>query len=417
MKKSKKRHLETKYDGKKILFTNQKETNMKKTFFTIKKLIRILSQTIKSDVINKLVTTLCFISTYTDNSQFNIIFVAPSSSGKTYIPSEIANLFPKEDIRKLGYSSATAFFHDHEKYNKEKNIYYVDLERKILIFLDQSHSHLAERLRPVLSHDEKKLELRITDKNKNQGLRTKRIIVIGFPSAIFCTANAKIDEQETTRFILLSPEINPKKIEKGIRLTLLREHDQKAFDDRLKSNSLRKALIKRIRAIRSAHITQIKIHDHTKIEDWFFKKYKHLKPRHLRDIKIVMYIIQSLALLNFPFRKREGSVIWTTDSDVSKGLKLYEKISLSQEIGLPPYIYNLYKEVILPLYIKTHAKLTRKQILNKHFEVYGRALSEWQFNRDILPALERAGLVIQEPDPNDRRRTLIVPIKGINNIN
>ena len=47
---------------------------------------------------NKLVVFLAMLSAYTDKSQFNILLNAPSSSGKTYIPIEIAKYFPPESI-------------------------------------------------------------------------------------------------------------------------------------------------------------------------------------------------------------------------------------------------------------------------------------------------------------------------------
>lgn len=72
-------------------------------------LIKILGLTIKKDEENKLITFLCELSAYTGSSQFNISFNAPSSTGKSYIPTEIAQLFPKEDVIEIGYCSPTAF--------------------------------------------------------------------------------------------------------------------------------------------------------------------------------------------------------------------------------------------------------------------------------------------------------------------
>ncbi len=117
----------------------------------------------------------------------------------------------------LGYCSPTSFFHDAAGYDKEKNIYIIDLSRKILIFLDQPHNQLLERLRPILSHDKKEIRLKITDKSQKSGLRTKNLIIKGYPSVIFCSAGLNIDEQEGTRFILLSPETSQEKIRDAIQ--------------------------------------------------------------------------------------------------------------------------------------------------------------------------------------------------------
>ena len=89
-------------------------------------LIEILGLTIKKDEQNKLITYLCELSAYTNDSQFNISFNAPSSTGKSYIPTEIARLFPKEDIIEVGYCSPTAFFHDYGIFDKETGRKFLD---------------------------------------------------------------------------------------------------------------------------------------------------------------------------------------------------------------------------------------------------------------------------------------------------
>jgi hypothetical protein len=175
---------------------------------TAQYLIDTLGITTNQDKANKVVTFLCQLSAYTENAQFNVSYNAPSSTGKSYIPTEIASLFPKEDVIELAYCSPTAFFHDVGKYDKAFNGYKIDLSRKILIFLDQPHNDLLARLRPLLSHDRKEINLKITDKSQKMGLRTKNILIRGYPAVIFCTAGLRIDEQEATRFLLLSPEVH-----------------------------------------------------------------------------------------------------------------------------------------------------------------------------------------------------------------
>src|SRR3989344_457979 len=90
-------------------------------------LAEILGLTVKHDNENKLTTFFCMLAAYTDNSQFNISFNAPSSTGKSFIATELARLFPSEDRIELGYCSPTAFFHDTGKYDEEKGCYIVDL--------------------------------------------------------------------------------------------------------------------------------------------------------------------------------------------------------------------------------------------------------------------------------------------------
>src|SRR3990167_9764915 len=98
---------------------------------TLNELKQTLGLTIKKDDTNKLVTFFGLLSAYTESSQFNISFNAPSSTGKSYIGIELSFLFPKEDVIKISYASPTAFYHTGV-WNNEKKILEVDLERKIL---------------------------------------------------------------------------------------------------------------------------------------------------------------------------------------------------------------------------------------------------------------------------------------------
>ena len=311
-------------------------------------LVEILGLTIKQDEENKVVTFLCELSAYTENAQFNISYNAPSSTGKSYIPTEIARLFPEEDVVEIGYCSPTAFFHDvGEQDEKKKGQIIVDLSRKILIFLDQPHTQLLERLRPLLSHDKKEISIKITDKNQKQGLRTKNVILRGFPSVIFCTAGLRIDEQEATRFLLLSPEVNHEKIRQGILESIKKEADAESYKDWLDENPERKLLKERIRAIKLEGIREIRIASYQKVVERFFSEHKVLKPRHQRDIKRLSSLIKSFALINLWWREKSGTTITANEDDIEQAFKIWDAISVSQELNLPPYIYNLYQEVIL----------------------------------------------------------------------
>ena len=385
-------------------------------------LVEILGLTIKQDEENKIVTFLCELSAYTDNAQFNISYNAPSSTGKSYIPLEISNLFPSEDVMKLGNCSPTAFFHEQGEYDKDKNTITVDLSRKIIIFLDQPHTALLERLRSLLSHDEKEMHSKITDKNQKGGNRTKTVIIKGFPSVIFCTAGLRIDEQETTRFLLLSPEINQEKIRDGIVEVIKKESDNDSYRGWLEENPKRKLLKERIRAIKLENICEIKIASYEKIQERFLSKDKVLKPRHQRDIKRLSSLIKSCALLNIWWREKNGTTITANEDDIEQAFKIWDVISVSQELNLPPYIYNLYKEVILTAWQKKNSDqdddlmkvmgtlgLSRQEILQKHFEVYGRMLDTSQLRQQILPMLETTGIITQEADPRDKRKILIYP--------
>jgi 5S rRNA maturation endonuclease (ribonuclease M5) len=387
---------------------------------SLRELVEILGLTIKKDEENKVITFLCELSSYTEEAQFNISYNAPSSTGKSYIPLEIAKLFPEEDVFEIGYCSPTAFFHDIGKFDIDLKGYIIDLSRKILIFLDQPHTLLLQHLRPLLSHDRKEITLKITDKTQKYGLKTKNILLKGYPSVIFCSAGLRIDEQEATRFLLLSPDIRQEKIREGIEESIKKEVDKISYKKWLTGNSGRQLLIRRIQAIKQENIEEIKIENIEVIKDKFFSCIKSLKPRHQRDIKRVISLIKSIALLNFWWRKRERSIIYANDYDIEEAFRIWGSISVSQEYNLPPYVYNLCRDIIIEAWKEKNCNrdsncelenvgLTRKEISDKYYKVYGTIVDIIKLRQQILPMLETAGLIIQEPDINDKRKILISP--------
>lgn len=171
------------------------------------KLTEILSSTIKHDEVNKVITFLAMLLTYTEEDQINISFTAESSTGKSYIPLELSWYFPKADVIEYSYVSPTAFYHEYGilipdpsdtrenvEPEKRRKIHHIDLHRKILIFIDQPHDLLLQRLRPLLSHDRKVIVSKITDSRAKFGLRTKTVKIEGYPTVLFCTAKFSMED-------------------------------------------------------------------------------------------------------------------------------------------------------------------------------------------------------------------------------
>lgn len=379
---------------------------------------RILSLTIKEDDDNKVITFLAYILTYTDSAQMNIGFYGPSAGGKSHTAIEVSNFFP-DDLLKLASASPTAFFHEDGIENKETNTKVLDLSRKIIIFLDMPNSMLLERLRPLLSHDEKILKLKITDKNKGGGNRTKTVEIIGFPTVVFCSANFRIDEQEATRLLLLSPETTQSKLRQSIEQVICKESDNYSFKKSLDSNEERIQLMQRIKAIKQEKISDVIINenDREKIRNYFHANKSFLKPKDQRDMKRVMSFVKAFALLNFFQKRKENSVIFAEDSDIEQAFNVWNKISFCQELGIPPYIYKYYLEVVKPAYLEKNTDegsivsskdikgVNKRELRKKNKQVYGSLISDRKL-RGILQILDDTGLIVLETDPDDKRQTL-----------
>jgi len=380
---------------------------------TINEVIEIIGSTIKRDDINKAITFLAMLLTYTEEDQINLGFLAESSSGKSYIPLELSQYFPREDVLKLGYASPTSFFHDYGEIIEDPitrvKVAHINLERKILIFLDQPHSDLLRRLRSLLSHDEKQITLKITDKREKSGLRTKTVIIKGYPTVIFCSANFNLDDQEKTRLLLLSPEISQEKLRESLLLKILKESDREAFQRLIQDDPKRKMLKLRVWSIKRANIRQVKIPEdlQARIYDQFLEDHRVLLPRHQRDIGRLLCLIKAHALLNYMHREQvkndDGSLtIIANVEDCAEGYRLYMEVAEANELGLSPELYNIYVNV------KQHIPeegVTVSDFQKIFFKVFHRPITTKRA-REILDLLASMGLLSEGTDPNDKRKKL-----------
>jgi hypothetical protein len=386
-------------------------------------LVDVLALTIKHDDENKLITFLCMLSAYTDTSQLNVSFNAPSSSGKTYITGEIAKLFPQEDKIELSGASPTSFFHGEGKIDKERNAKLVSLERKILIFYEQPNPALQEKLRPVLSHDARELNFRITDKDKKGAHRAVKVIIRGYPATVFCSAGLKLDEQEATRALLLSPQITEDKIKTGVHLQAMRGADEIEFDKWIEAQPERIALKKRIIAIREQAVMDIKIPSPEQIEARFKKMFGKLKPRHMRDIAHLIKLIKAVALLNVWHRSNDEGIITANIDDVDNAFKLWGTVIESQDMNVPPVVMAFYKQYVLPAFYKKQENseysmdmqdgrigLSNRELTSYYLDKEERALNDENLRKQILPQLENSGMIsIEQPSWGDKRSKHIFP--------
>jgi hypothetical protein len=442
----------------------------------------VLNTTLKRDHENKLMVFLSMLMNYSGDDQQNILFNAPSSTGKSYIALEIAKLFPVEDVDKKGYTSPTAFFHvmgklcrltgepledrnayietklkewevkypcpsalgyenksaeavkerhalsewkalkksEYRKHKEEwdgiEKIYVVSLEKRVLIFKDQPHDRVLQVLRSMLSHDEKVLEVDITDKTKEGGHRTKKIRVIGFPTVVFCSASFSLNEQERTRFWILSPDMSQDKLKDSLKLQVQRLSDKEKFETELNVNEKRTLLMQRIRAIKASNVHQIVIPEDlaTNLLTWFTEG-RALSSRDQRDFPRLIDLVKAHALFQmFQRVKGQGSCsVIASQEDVDAAKKLLNKVLEANRLGLPPYVHKFYFESLKPS-IKGDG-MERETFSRLYFAQFKERLGE-KARKLLIDLLKDAGLIEETPDPLDKRKMKIyIPLEGVEN--
>jgi hypothetical protein len=376
---------------------------------TDRELAEILDTTIRQDYETKSITLKAGILTFTKQDQVNLIMSGEAAGGKSYISLEVASFFPEDVVMIVGTSSPTAFFHDFGQWDQERKLRVIDLSRKIIILTDQPHPLLLQKLRALLSHDIKELLYKVTDRSKSGAHRTKNVLIIGFPTFIFCSAKTILEDQELTRAFILSPETSREKLDESLRLLAAKVGHRAAFAEWISNHPRRLWLKQRIQNIRNAMLEDVIIEDEEAVYKRFVAQHPHLAPRHQRDLPRIFALIKANALLNFSHRKRpEGNdrCIIATREDIDSAFTLYGMVAESNELGLAPEVFQIYRDIIRPLLLERQMA-TRQQILGAYYHAYGRFLNEQKLRREILPALEARGLITQEPDPADKRRMLV----------
>ena len=225
-------------------------------------LMTVLGKTVKRDEKAVGLELLHMLSAYTSEPA-NIGVEAPTSEGKTYPAVQVAKLFPKEDVFMLGALSPTALAHDYgvlvdkdgqpieeqldglreelrnaedpdDKAILKKQIqklmedsrYLVNLEAKILIFLEDPQPETWARLRPILSHDVEETAYKFTDRaGRGSPLRQVTVVLRGWPVAVYFRAVGKASpfwDQMATRFTTISPEMTSEKYREAIQLTAMK---------------------------------------------------------------------------------------------------------------------------------------------------------------------------------------------------
>ena len=383
---------------------------------TVDDVADILDLTIKNNRANKVITFLAMLLAYTEDSQLNVMFNAQSSTGKTYITLEVAKYFPVQDTRVYGRTSKTAFYYNADlmKYDDEGK-FYIDLERRILIFAEQPDMQLLENLRSFLSHDLKKTPFILTNKNRSGRNVAKEGYILGFASTLFCSANMRIDEQEQTRSLILSPESTEETVKAGVDESIARNCNKDAYLAKLNGDEARRLLMERILYIKSLNVGQIDIGDSEYLRSRFFEKLRSTPPRTQRQIGHFMSLVKGMALLNAPSRM-VGNRIVAINKDIDEAMKLWSVISESMFYGIPPQALDFYKIYVIPAYHTINESREKKkgitydELANYYFKRTGSYPNLDMVRKMFIPALQCASLISYDKDEDDKRQMLIKPL-------
>ena len=417
-------------------------------------LAHCLSTTIRHDRVTKCIAFIAMLNAQTENEQFNIMLSSGSSTGKSYIPLEIASYFPESELIELSAASPTSFIHDRGTEVVERNNQYVpiselllplqteleelektdkaraaelkrqitalyseakifiDLEGKIIIFLDQPNHELLARMRSFFSHDKKQVEFSITDKSKSGSQRTKHVLIQGPASAVYCTTAASFDEQESTRNFVVSAESNASKIDESLELLAFKKSDRDGFYKWLDSNPLRKALLFRVEMIRVRGVRKFVSSQFNSGHSQFKNLNDKRRPRDSRDFERIISLMHGHALLNCFNHStiRDEDTIEIDMLDTDAAFALFAPIMDANRAGVSPETWAIFKQVITPLYEQEETPVSYAQIQEEHQVVFTRPIPYTTLKNQHIKSMIAASLIIEEKDGQDHRKSIFTPV-------
>ncbi len=386
---------------------------------------------VKDETTMKLVF-LTALSAYTNNP-INLFLKGPSSVGKTYITTTVVKLFPPEDVWLLGGLSPKALIHLHsqlvdenlepiyleEKPGKDASLeevqewkerlrrarYLVDLSRKILVFLEAPSLETFMMLRPILSHDEYKMEYKYVDEK----LRTRSVILRGWPATIFCSTAERYVEELATRSITCSPVEDEEKY-KQANVVTARGYTQPSQVD-FEGGGLRD-YIKHLRELMNVKVM-------IPYAEKLASQYPARQARAMRDFKMLLRMIQTLAAFNLfrrvtlVFEKNGMEVdryIVANLQDAETALELFMSAWETTLTGLPEGVLDFYYQGCLPAAGDPPVGFSSSDAIARYRSIRKKDISYRTAVR-YLSSLVDVGYLDEEPDPSDRRKKLYYPRK------
>jgi len=410
------------------------------------KFLRHLSRTVRRDIITKNMVFLTALSAYTPEP-INLFLRGESSIGKSYNVVQVLKYFPKDDVWLLGGLSPTALIHQHgtlidkngdlilpsskpykDATPEEKEAwiqkmrdsrYLVELNGKILVFLEAPHFETFNMLRPILSHDAHQISYRFTDKSGKGQLQTQHVIIQGWPATIFCSTQEKYVQDLATRGFTITPEMTQKKYAAANILT-----GKKSAYPWMFQQDFDYMLLEGYIHFLKNQLSEIKAVDPYAIK--FAQAFPSRSPRSMRDFKHLTNLIKVSALFHFAQRplvirkikpeteaedpaanqkkEIEERYIMVTRRDYDFVIALWNNIQETTETSAPGHIIKFYHEAVEEVAKEkqefTIEDLTEKWNTKSEDKKSSDAIRRW------ATFLCSIGYLTSKPDPNDKRRQL-----------
>lgn len=414
----------------------------------IKYILGDMEKKVKRDTLVKLVNFLTNVSAFTENP-LNTSIRGKSSTGKTYTAKEGTEyfLFDRENVWRLGGLTPKAILHEHgilidddgkeirpdierpekpkkKDYKDEKNKLdetaynadlqkyeadsidwerrmrnskqLIDLEHKIILFLEPPEEDTIQILLPILSHDMKEYDYKYTDPNSQKTITTR---IRGYPSTICCSTNKRtFTEEYLTRCFTISPEESPEKFHEANQLTDDKDFLPWEFNEKTEKRENIEILLRYIRRklVKEGH----KIVNPFKQAE--ILRYK--TGRDMRDFTHFKQLIKAITAINLPWRPvieiKDKKYYVVSFKDVINALEIYAQVIEATRTGYDQRLLDFYYKIVME---KGDAKVD--ELTEDYEEEFGEHLTKDTI-RGMLRALEHHEYVHIHKNPKDERENI-----------
>jgi hypothetical protein len=440
------------------------------------------------------------ISTYTFDP-INLGIISPTSEGKTYTTMKVMQYFPKEDVWVIGQMSDKALIRQkgitinskgesiQEQIDKlrielrdtttvtirleppekaptdaegkpipvservkmkkaeikskldtllDDAITLIDLQGKILLFLEPPQKELWNLIKPILSHDKVEITYDYVDRTEKGGLLTRRVIVRGYPACIFCSAKDEskweVWDEIQSRFLITSPNMNQDKVHDGNVLIAQRKGLPNAIQQQVIVSDKERILAKKSVSFLKGWMhrlfqSNMLDYDHPNAV-WIPYNYilaDALKSDRGTDNRITNRIFSLLNIIPLTKVHHRQTLVFGNERSVIATLEdLSETLHITQNLsGIPPHKLRFHKEYFLPLYeSKTEPDrkedkpedrigVTTSQLRDYYKSKTGKSITTVNIINTYLNELENNGFIDKQDSAIDKRQKIYFPIMEI----
>jgi len=246
------------------------------------------------------------------------------------------------------------------------------------------------------------------DKTPKGRLKTSKVMVEGWPAAIFLSTERRYVEEFSTRCLTVSPDESQEKITAAVDLQVSKASCPWRFEEQTEEEAVLKEAIRNIKGFFLDSRSHVVI-PYSSVGGLLPKA----EIRDMRDAQHFIQLIYTYVALNFKqrpllelSRDKEDKRLYVVASpeDVENAISLFSKIYETTYAGVERRIIQFYKDVLLKGEQWHLSEMRQSWNEKAQKKVSERTIERW------IKQLMDIGFVGEQPDPNDGRMKIYKPL-------